>query len=189
MYNKLNYFILVFQLLTQQHRSTSLPDAATLLPDPTIVFQQIQPPSSTRSLASNCDQLSHRPVLVSPVTRRLIITRSLTITANWITEQWSMSSRVLCTEEFNLSLKETGVNIKSSVLASLSASGIDVVLSRKCVFTTDRGSNMVSALRSDERLDCITHIINTVLTHNFDEKTAPEQVMLRLVPSTKKSSI
>ena len=40
----------------------------------------------------------------------------------------------------------------------------------QAVFTTDRGSNMIVALKEEERLDCIAHVLNTVLRHTFDEK-------------------
>ena len=44
-------------------------------------------------------------------------------------------------------------------------------------FTTDRGANMIAALRSDERLDCIAHVLNTVLRNAFDpKKGCPVQV-------------
>ena len=68
--------------------------------------------------------------LLSPLTRIPVSFTSDTWTdnykkhANCITERWIMSSYVLCTEEFNPSLKKTGVNIKYSVLASLSNFGI-----------------------------------------------------------------
>lgn len=29
---------------------------------------------------------------------------------------------------------------------------------------------MISALRDDNRLDCIAHVLNTILRHTFDEK-------------------
>ena len=44
-------------------------------------------------------------------------------------------------------------------------------------FTTNRGANMIAVLRSDERLDCIAHVLNTVLRNAFDpKKGCPVQV-------------
>ena len=37
-------------------------------------------------------------------------------------------------------------------------------------FMTDRGANMIAVLRTDERLDCIAHGLNTVLINGFDPK-------------------
>lgn len=36
---------------------------------------------------------------------------------------------------------------------------------KRCVFTTDRGGNIVNAFKNDIRLDCAAHILNTVVTN------------------------
>ena len=38
------------------------------------------------------------------------------------------------------------------------------------MYTTDRGGNIICALQSEQRIDCIAHVINTVLRHTFDDK-------------------
>lgn len=38
------------------------------------------------------------------------------------------------------------------------------------VFVSDRGSNVIKALEAEQRLNCASHILNTVLTHTFKRK-------------------
>ena len=75
-----------------------------------------------------------------------------TITGHWISEDWALVSRVLCTEDFDSTQKKTGDNIHRAIVTIL----LDLDIGRNMVtFTTDRGANIIAALRTDERLDCI----------------------------------
>ena len=78
-------------------------------------------------------------------------------------------SSVLCTQEFDATRKKTGDNIKAAISSALEDLGINIA-SDQITFTTDRGSNMIAALRSEERLDCVAHILNTVQRNAFDAK-------------------
>ena len=101
-------------------------------------------------------------------------TSYLTITDHWISEDWALVSRVLCTADFDSTQKKTGENIVPT-LRELDI-GNDMV-----TFTTDRGVHMIAALRTDERLDCIAHVLNTVLRNAFDRKNGcPIQVCILL---------
>ena len=99
-----------------------------------------------------------------------------TITAHWIDSNWQLKSHVICTDLFNPTQRKTGVNLKAHILESLSKFGISSDLLSKCIFTTDKGSNIVLALRNEERLDCINHVINRVLQHSLEEKQCPDSI-------------
>ena len=86
----------------------------------------------------------------------------LTITAHWINTEWELVSNVLCMQEFDTTKKKTGDNINAAISSALEDLGIDIA-SEQITFTTDRGSNMIPALRSEETLDCVVHILNTAV--------------------------
>lgn len=75
-----------------------------------------------------------------------------------------LEERVLCTRELESDIKKTGEYIKLALVKILRSfdlySSID-----KAVFVTDRGSNVVTALRQYRRISCSAHILNTVLDH------------------------
>ena len=99
----------------------------------------------------------------------------LVITAHWITDDWQLVSRVICTKEHDSTLKKTATNIHTALQEAFEEYGIGDRLASS-VITTDRGSNMVKAL-GDNRLDCVAHVLNTVLRHTFNEKKlCPESV-------------
>lgn len=107
----------------------------------------------------------------------------LTITAHWIDDNWELRSQVLCTDEFDATLKKTGDNIKAAIKVELQSLGLNTD-SSNLTFTTDRGANMIAALRNDNRLDCSAHILNTVLRNTFDpKKDCPEEITELLTAS------
>lgn len=109
-----------------------------------------------------------------------------TITAHWISENWTLNSRVLCTEELDPALKKTGVNVKAAVASALGKFGISLADNlERCIFTTDRGSNMIAALADVQRIDCIAHILNTVLRNTFDERKCCPDAVTRLLTASK----
>ncbi|KAK2144602.1 hypothetical protein LSH36_744g01012 [Paralvinella palmiformis] len=100
------------ELLTQQHRNTSLLNATTLLPHPTTVCRHLADATSQQRTELGIELRSVLTQTCVGVTSDMWTDNYkkrayLTITGNWITEQWIMSSRVLCTEEFNPSLRKT----------------------------------------------------------------------------------
>jgi hypothetical protein len=55
----------------------------------------------------------------------------------------------------------------------------------RSIFTTDRGFNMLVALRDEVRLDCIAHVLNTILHHTFDEKKLCPGAISKLLTACK----
>lgn len=69
---------------------------------------------------------------------------------------------------FDPSTSKTGENIRMHLLQNLRIFGIDATeMGRKIVFVTDRGANMISALRGYTRLNCTAHILNVTLSSAF----------------------
>ena len=68
--------------------------------------------------------------------------------------------------------RKKGINIRAAVSSVLSLHGISVEELEKAVYTTDRprGATIICALQSEQRIDCIAHVINTVLHHTSDDK-------------------
>ena len=117
------------------------------------------------------------------------------VTIHWVDEDGQLRSRVLSTQEFPSSLPKTGVNIKQHLTEIFDSFGISPAMLQRVVFTTDRGSNIVYALRDDERIDCINHVLNRVIQHALEVKHAPKALttlitaVKELVRFVKKSSL
>ena len=164
-----------------QHKSSTLLRATDLLPNPTTVSRNISSRADTvktdlaitlQSAYKDNGSISFTSDMWTDAHRK----RSyITITAHFITPAWTLCSRVLCTEEFDPAAKKTGVNVRLSMLAVFASCGITTSQISRSVFTTDRGSNMIVALQQEERIDCIAHILNTVLRHTFDEEALSRQ--------------
>ena len=116
------------------------------------------------------------------------------ITAHWI-EEWVLHSHVLTTHEFPEDQQKTGINIRQHLQEIFQEMGLSPELLKRAVFTTDKGSNIILALRDEERLDCINHILNRVVQHSLEPKHAPVAVLdlisagKELVRFIKKSSL
>ena len=95
----------------------------------------------------------------------------ITVTAHYITDDWSLRERVLATREFDAELRHTGVNIKGAVDAILAEFGVET---SKAVFVTDRGANVLAAMKDRKHISCSDHMTNTALTHLFDSKNLDE---------------
>lgn len=89
----------------------------------------------------------------------------LTITLHYLDEEWSLISYILSTKEFP-DQQKTGFNIRRQLVSILTEFKIPI---HRCVITTDRGSNMISAFKNDIRLDCAAHILNTIVTTGLDK--------------------
>ena len=98
-----------------------------------------------------------------------------TLTGHWI-ELWELQSRVLVTEEFDTTLAKTGINIKHQLVDIFQGFGLDERHLEKAIFTTDKGTNIILALESFERVDCINHVLNRILQQCLEEKHAPKEV-------------
>ena len=91
-----------------------------------------------------------------------------TLTGHWI-ENWILHNRVLTTEEFDATLAKTGINVKRQLEDIFQAFGLDTTHLDNAIFTTDRGSNIISALKEEERLDCINHVLNRVVQPSLEK--------------------
>lgn len=97
----------------------------------------------------------------------------ITVTCHYINNAWELVERTLATQEFDSDLRHTGINIKQEldkIMASfeLKSNGV--------IFVSDRGANMLAAFKDYSHLSCSDHMINTVLTHVFDNKKIAESL-------------
>ena len=117
-----------------------------------------------------------------------------TVTGHWI-EDWKLHNRVLTTEEFDSTLAKTGINVKEQLVDIFQALGLETDHLQNAIFTTDKGSNIVLALKEEERLDCINHVLNRVVQPSLEDKNAHKQIMdllrsvKKLVRYVKKNSL
>lgn len=100
----------------------------------------------------------------------------MSITLHYIDESWVLNNRLLYTGQYPSEESKTGENIKKIMnkfftqLSEDADKNDDLDLMRHITFVTDQGSNMISALRNYNRLNCCAHLINTVLRNLFDLK-------------------
>ena len=88
-------------------------------------------------------------------------------------------TKTLSTTAFPLEEAKSGENIRREIVNKLMTRfGLEASSLNKIVWVTDQGANMVLALRPYHRLDCIDHVLNTVLLHGLAmkelEKDAPD---------------
>lgn len=98
-------------------------------------------------------------------------TSYITVTCHYITDDWCLVERVLSTREFDPELRHTGVNIKDAIDVILKDFKVET---NKVVCVTDRGANVLAAMKDSKHISCCDHMINTVLTHMFDSKSHAE---------------
>ena len=98
-----------------------------------------------------------------------------TLTGHWI-EDWTLHNRVLTTDEFDSTLPKTGINLKAQLEDIFEALGLDSKHLENAIFTTDKGTNIVYALKDEVRLDCNNHIINRVVQPSLEPGNAPKEV-------------
>lgn len=78
-------------------------------------------------------------------------------------------NKTLTTAMFPLEEAKTGENIRREILKLLVTKfGLHPSSFNKIVWVTDEGANIKFALRPYQRLNCIDHLINTVLRHGLD---------------------
>ena len=113
-------------------------------------------------------------------------TSYITVTSHYITDDWNLADRVLATKEFDADLRHTGDNINASLMAILSSFEVDV---EKTVFVTDRGANMLAALKNYKHISCCDHMINTVLSHLFEAKGMDDLPRIRSLLTASKELV
>ncbi len=177
-------------LLRLQHQHKALLKIEDILPHPTTVSRHIRDSADNiRQQISSSLQEAIASTSVSFTSDMWTDSHQkrsfLMITAHWISENFELQNKVIATEEFDAAEKKTGANIRSAVNAIFSAYGITTDQLKKCTFTTDRGSNMIVAFKDEDRLDCVAHILNTVLRHVFDEKKDCPSAVTHLIQSCK----
>ncbi|KAL0146889.1 hypothetical protein M9458_057828 [Cirrhinus mrigala] len=91
--------------------------------------------------------------------------RSYTVlTCHYITEEWKLASRVMCTVEFDCTLPKTAINIHEHINDQLCSYGISF---DQVVLVSDQGSNIKAALKNYHWIPCAAHVLNTILKHTF----------------------
>ena len=98
-----------------------------------------------------------------------------TLTGHWI-EDWTLHNRVLTTEEFDPTLPKTGINLKEQLEDIFNALGLDSKHIDNAIFTTDKGTNIVCALKDEVRLDCNNHVLNRIVQPSLEAPNAPKEV-------------
>jgi hypothetical protein len=90
---------------------------------------------------------------------------------HYVNDEWQLIDRVLQTSEFDSSLHHTGQNIKQTLDGILASFHIDC---NRVTFVTDRGANMLAALKDCNHIACSDHMLNTVLSTLFDSKNVAD---------------
>jgi hypothetical protein len=170
-------------ILKIQHQHPNLLKAEDLLPHPTTVSRNTEKRASeVREELKTClqeayadgNQVNYTTDMWTDSYKQ----RSyLTLTAHWTTNDHILYSRVISTQEFSATEKKTGVNIRAALEEILKSMNVTDEQIGRSYFTTDRGANMIAALKDEKRVDCAAHIINTVLRNTFDEeKECPKEI-------------
>lgn len=94
----------------------------------------------------------------------------LCMTIHYVNENWDLIDRVLHTTLWDSSLKKTGDNIKSLIMQNLEKFDISEEF-QNLTYVTDRGPNMIAALKNNVRLSCTAHILNNILEKTMDRNT------------------
>ncbi|KAJ8356691.1 hypothetical protein SKAU_G00194850 [Synaphobranchus kaupii] len=92
-------------------------------------------------------------------------TSFISSTIHYTDNGFGLVSRVLFAAPFEDGVSKTGENIRNLLFQKLCALGIDTsLLVGRAVFVTDRGANIIAALRGYTRLNCNAHILNVILS-------------------------
>lgn len=91
------------------------------------------------------------------------------MTAHFIEEypdRFELNDRILCTREMDAETKD-GPYIKSQIKEHLKSFNL-YSFRKNFVFVSDRGTNMVSALKHFESLHCFAHMLNNTVQHMLE---------------------
>ena len=95
-------------------------------------------------------------------------TSYISSTIHYTDNDFGLVSRVLFAAPFEDGAPKTQENIRNLLFKKLAAFGIDTsLLVSRVVFVTDRGANIIAALRAYTRLNCNAHILNVILSSAF----------------------
>lgn len=108
----------------------------------------------------------------------------LCITLHYINKKWELIERVLCTTEGDSSLRKMADNLRPAIMEALRKYNLDEFF-HQMVYVTDRGSNIVAALRTVTRLSCGAHILNTVLHTTLGKPEDDDEEVSALIESAK----
>lgn len=164
-------FINLAQHLVDTAAAIGRYDVKGILPHPTTVSRHLDERAQTIRRALVDDMLAtiekHGCAVTTDIwTENYRKTSFLSATIHYIDPHYTLVSRVLFTAPFDTDTSKTGENIRALLFQNLRVFGIDCsLMGKKIVFVTDRGANMVAALRGFNRLNCSAHVLNAVLSH------------------------
>lgn len=96
-----------------------------------------------------------------------------TMTVHYFDKHFSLKRSILFTSLFKAK-KKTGVNIRKELKRRFRNMGLDPQLLLKIDVVTDKGSNIVKALKPPyTRQNCRCHLLNTVLKNTFESDKVP----------------
>ena len=117
-------------------------------------------------------------------------TSYISSTIHYTNNDFGLVSRVLFAAPFENGTPKTQDNIRNLLFQRLAAFGIDAsLLASRVVFVTDRGANIVAALRAYTRLNCNAHILNVVLSSAFAPAVLDKTPALSELLSTAKKLV
>ncbi|KAL7638101.1 UNVERIFIED_CONTAM: hypothetical protein RMT77_011726 [Armadillidium vulgare] len=96
------------------------------------------------------------------------------ITVHCFGEDWTLRRTSLDPVSL-LEEHKSGENIKNKVVKEMVNFEIEELMS-KLIFVTDQDPNIVKAFQDYKRLNCLSHIINTILHHTFNEDYLKEKL-------------
>lgn len=95
-------------------------------------------------------------------------TAYLSLTLHYVNDSWELTRNLFFTSPFPKE-RHTGDNIRMELRRRLKQFGLPEGAFDALMFVSDRGSNMLSALKSNVHFHCFAHVINTVLQKTFQE--------------------
>lgn len=90
------------------------------------------------------------------------------VTAHYIDKSFKLHCRTIANSYMDVNKAKDGTYVKEKIQKSLRKYGITI--SRNCIFISDRGSNMLSALRNFDHISCVLHFISNCLKKMFEEE-------------------
>lgn len=109
----------------------------------------------------------------------------LTMTAHYFDKNFSLKRSILFTPLFKAKRK-TGKNIRKELKRRFRGMGLDPQLLLNIDIVTDKGSNIVKALKPPyTRKNCRCHLLNTILRNTFENDNVP-LIICRTITLSKK---
>lgn len=167
----LNELLSTFTLIGAKYGKFTPDACGEILPHPTTITRHIEKKAEqlVPTLASLIEKnfLSNGGAVTLDMWTDKYRKRSyMGITAHFIDENFALHDRVLATHFIPPDIQHTAVNLHRELMHVLRTLKLYECLERqteKFVFVTDRGSNLVAALKNFTRLNCIEHILNNVV--------------------------